>query len=100
MPLRLLPGTLVTQTDQKRESYAQTVGEDGFALLDWVESVEAPTELRQLQQVAILRTVWDSGIHLLIGSRISSFGFLQWSARAKKAPDRQIDSADRSQTAG
>jgi transposase len=46
------------QTDEKRESYAQTVGEDGFALLDWVESAEAPTELRQLQQVAILRTAW------------------------------------------
>jgi transposase len=46
------------QTDQKRESYAQTVGEDGFALLDLVESAEAPSQLSQLQQVAVLRTAW------------------------------------------
>ena len=46
------------KTDQKRDSYAQTVGEDGFALLDLVESAEAPSQLSQLQQVAVLRTAW------------------------------------------
>jgi len=46
------------RTAPEQESYAQTVGEDGVALLDWVESEEAPAKLRQLQQVAILRTAW------------------------------------------
>jgi transposase len=46
------------QTNQKRESYAQTVGEDGFVLLDLVEAAEAPAKLRHLQQVAVLRTAW------------------------------------------
>ena len=42
----------------ERESYAQTVGEDGFALLDLVEAADAPGSLRQLPQVAVLRTAW------------------------------------------
>jgi transposase len=46
------------RTALERESYAQTVGEDGFALLDWVETAEAPAQLGQLQQVAVLRTAW------------------------------------------
>lgn len=46
------------KTDQKRESYAKTIGEDGFTLLDLVESAEAPSQLSQLQQVAVLRTAW------------------------------------------
>ncbi|HEY8157598.1 MAG TPA: IS1182 family transposase [Methylobacter sp.] len=47
------------RTAPEQQNYAQTVGEDGFALLDWVESAEAPAKLRQLQQVAILRTAWN-----------------------------------------
>jgi transposase len=46
------------ETGQKRESYAQSVSEDGFALLDLIEMAEAPAKLRHLQQVAILRTAW------------------------------------------
>lgn len=55
---RRVEDSRLPQTDQKRESYAQTVGEDGFALLDWVEAAEAPAELKHLQQVTILRTAW------------------------------------------
>jgi transposase len=42
----------------KREAYAQTVGEDGFALLDMVEAAEAPPDLRTLPSIAALRRTW------------------------------------------
>jgi transposase len=43
----------------QREAYAQTVGEDGFALLDMVEAVEAPPDLRMLPSIAALRRTWQ-----------------------------------------
>ena len=42
----------------KREAYAQTVGEDGFALLDALEAAEAPSDLRELASVDTLRRTW------------------------------------------
>ena len=42
-----------------REAYAQAVGEDGFLVLDRLASPGAPTELRSLPQVEVLRQVWD-----------------------------------------
>jgi transposase len=42
----------------KREAYAQTVGEDGFALLDALETAEAPPDLRELPSIAVLRRMW------------------------------------------
>src|SRR3989475_2792737 len=38
-----------------REAYAHTVGEDGFMLLDAVETPEAPAELRELSRLEALR---------------------------------------------
>lgn len=46
------------RTAAEREHYAQTVGEDGFALLAFLETPEAPTELKQLPKVMVLRTAW------------------------------------------
>jgi len=43
----------------KREAYAQTVGEDGFLLLDTLESPEVPETLRTLPCVATLRQLWQ-----------------------------------------
>ena len=43
----------------KRDAYAQTVGEDGFLLLDALESPEAPETLRTLPCVATLRQLWQ-----------------------------------------
>jgi len=43
----------------KRDAYAQTVGEDGFQLLDALESPEAPATLRTLPCVATLRQLWQ-----------------------------------------
>ena len=46
------------KTAPEREAYAQTVGEDGFALLGLLEAPEAPAGLAQLPQASVLRTAW------------------------------------------
>ena len=43
----------------ERETYAQTVGEDGFHLLDALETPEAPQEARELPILATLRRTWQ-----------------------------------------
>jgi transposase len=42
----------------KREAYAQTVGEDGFALLDALELPDAPPDLQELPSIDTLRRTW------------------------------------------
>ncbi len=42
----------------KRDAYAQTVGEDGFALLDALEDDRAPQEIRDLPIIDTLRRTW------------------------------------------
>jgi transposase len=37
----------------------QTVGEDGYALLDALDAAEAPEGLRELPRIATLRQTWD-----------------------------------------
>src|SRR6266581_1807109 len=43
----------------EREAYAHTVGEDGFMLLDAVETPEAPAGLRALPRMEALRRTWQ-----------------------------------------
>ena len=43
----------------KRDAYAQTVGEDGFALLDALDDDQAPQELRNLPSIDTLRRTWQ-----------------------------------------
>jgi transposase len=43
----------------EREAYAHTVGEDGFRLLDLLETAEAPAELRKLPRLEALRRTWQ-----------------------------------------
>jgi hypothetical protein len=50
--------TRLPREPTKREAYAQTVGEDGFALLDALEAAEAPSDLRELASVDTLRRTW------------------------------------------
>ena len=50
---RLPPG------QANRDAYAQTVGEDGFALLDALDTSEVPEGLRVLASVAALRRTWQ-----------------------------------------
>jgi transposase len=42
-----------------REAYAQTVGEDGFRVLDAVDAPDAPEAVRTLPSIAILRRPWQ-----------------------------------------
>ncbi len=44
---------------EAREAYARTVGEDGFWLLEALDTAEAPQELRQLERIKTLRAVWQ-----------------------------------------
>jgi transposase len=43
----------------KRDAYAQTVGEDGFALLDALEDENTPEDLRELPTINALRGIWQ-----------------------------------------
>jgi len=43
----------------EREAYAHTVGEDGFMLLDAMETPEAPEGLRKLPSLEALRRTWQ-----------------------------------------
>ncbi len=43
----------------KRDAYAQTVGEDGFALLDALDDDEVPEGLRDLPIIDTLRRTWQ-----------------------------------------
>jgi transposase len=56
---RRVEETRLPREPSKREVYAQTVGEDGFALLDAVESPDAPEELRDLASIDTLRRTWQ-----------------------------------------
>jgi transposase len=44
---------------EAREKYAQTVGEDGFSLLDALTALTTPTQLRELPSVKTLEVVWS-----------------------------------------
>ena len=54
---RIEDGRLPRATAE-RETYARTVGEDGFMLLDRLDRPETAAELRQLPKVELLRQVW------------------------------------------
>src|SRR4029453_12752673 len=51
--------TRLPQGQVNRDAYAQTVGEDGFALLDALEASEVPAGVRELASVAALRHTWQ-----------------------------------------
>jgi transposase len=55
---RRVEDSRLPRIDVERQAYAQTVGEDGFALLALVETPQAPAELRYLPKVQALRTAW------------------------------------------
>jgi transposase len=45
--------------ETKRQAYAQTVGADGFHVLDALEASEAPAEVRALPMIETLRRTWQ-----------------------------------------
>jgi transposase len=50
--------TRLPREQAKRETYAQTIGEDGFTLLDALDAAEAPPDLRELPSIDTLRRTW------------------------------------------
>jgi transposase len=50
--------THLPREQAKREAYAQTIGEDGFALLDALDATEAPPNLRALPSIETLCRTW------------------------------------------
>jgi transposase len=51
--------TRLPQGQANRDAYAQTVGEDGLALLDALEASEVPVGVRELASIAALRQTWQ-----------------------------------------
>jgi transposase len=47
------------QSNEKRTAYAQTVGEDGFLLVDLLQRDDVPGGLDRLPRVEALRLVWE-----------------------------------------
>jgi transposase len=48
----------IPKAASKREAWAQQIGQDGFQLLAWINQADAPTWLREVPAVEILRKVW------------------------------------------
>ncbi len=53
------------ESQEKRTAYAQTVGEDGFRLLDLLQGPDAPPQADQLPRVEALRRVLERHYHHL-----------------------------------
>ncbi len=79
--------TRLPQVDAERETYAQQVGADGFALLDALAASEVPTELRERTRVVTLRQLWQQHFERPRSERPSLGGPLTGQVRVK--PDRE-----------
>jgi transposase len=66
-----------------REAYAHTVGEDGFMLLDAVETPEAPAELREFSRLEALRQTWQRHYERTPGAPASPGVPAAWQVRFK-----------------
>jgi transposase len=56
---RRIEDSRLPTTEAKRKAYAQTVGEDGFRLLDALDAPEVPQAARALPIIAVLRRTWQ-----------------------------------------
>jgi transposase len=56
---RRIEETRLPREQAQRDAYAQTVGADGFHLLDALDAPQAPTGLRELPMIATLRQTWQ-----------------------------------------
>jgi len=64
--------TRLPREQAQRDAYVQTVGEDGFALLDAVEAAEAPPALRELPSLDTLRRTWHHHYERRTGATTSA----------------------------
>ena len=56
---RRIEDTRLPREQAQRDAYAQTVGADGFHLLDALDAPQAPKGLRELPIIATLRQTWQ-----------------------------------------
>jgi transposase len=56
---RRIEDSRLPTTEAKRQAYAQTVGEDGFRLLDALDDPEVPQAARELPIIETLRWTWQ-----------------------------------------
>jgi transposase len=56
---RRIEDTRLPREQAQRDAYAQTVGADGFHLLDALDAPQAPKGLRALPMIATLRQTWQ-----------------------------------------
>jgi transposase len=56
---RRIEESRLPKSEAARTDFAQQVGHDGFALLDALANPDAPTELRDLPTLEMLRQVWE-----------------------------------------
>jgi transposase len=70
-----------------REAYAHTVGEDGFLLLDALDSPDAPAGLRALPRIAALRRTWQRHYERTAQAPASSGGPPTYAVRFKASRD-------------
>jgi transposase len=56
---RRIEDSRLPTTEAKRQAYAQTVGEDGFRLLDALDAPEVPQAARELPVIEALRRTWQ-----------------------------------------
>src|SRR6059036_552309 len=56
---RRIEETRLPREQAQRDAYAQTVGEDGFLLLDALDTPDAPEGLRELSSLEALRRTWQ-----------------------------------------
>jgi transposase len=67
---RRVEDSRLPRSKARREEYARAVGEDGFLLLEWLGSREAPEGLRALPKVDVLRRVWDRHFERTAGGAV------------------------------
>ena len=56
------------QSDEERAILTRIIGDDGQRLLDLVDAADAPIDLKDLQSVGLLRTVWHQQFECIDGS--------------------------------
>src|ERR671916_470581 len=70
-------------TEAKRQAYAQTVGEDGFSLLDALDGPEVPQAARALPVIETLRRTWQRHFERIPGEAAADGTRLESQVRFK-----------------
>jgi transposase len=88
---RRIEDTRLPHKREERAAYAETVGRDGFTLLDRLDGPETQVELRGLPQVRVLRSVWErhfqrGGTPEAVTARLRPEGELPPSAAGIESP--------------